>query len=189
MKGKKGPRPPNKETKPNGHAKEMVLQCDNCKFNSVHPPEMTEHLAGTGHTGYKEIPKPEPELFAEPKPVKRSLRVKLSPEEIAKHEHTITAIAIQRLEQEEIAALAKERVKSLETDERAAIAKIRDPFKNAEVLCEWRVNFEENSKSLYRTDTNEVVETKPLSAEDRAAELKRTAKENQAAEAAQAVAS
>lgn len=178
MKGKKGPRPPNKETKPNGHAKEAMLRCNDCPFTSVYQPEMNEHLEGTRHSGCT-VEAVEPELFSDPKPIDRKLRVSLSAEEIAVHEHTVAKIAMQRMEQEEIAALAKERVKALEADERAALAKLRDPHKLADVRCEWRINVEENSKTLYRLDTDEVVETKALSAEDRAAELKRIEGQNQ----------
>lgn len=43
----------------------------------------------------------------------------------------------------------------------------------------WVVSIEENCKRLYRSDTNEVVDTRPLSAEDRAEEEQRVASINQ----------
>jgi len=140
---------------------------------------MVEHLSGTGHTGYQVVPAPEPELFTEPKPVLRKLKVPLSVEEKATLNSQAAIIAMQLVEQREIATLAKERSKALEADQNALVAKLRDQYKMASVQCEWRINFDENSKQLIRLDTNEVVETTALSEEDRVAELKRIEALNQ----------
>jgi len=185
--GKRGPRPEARESKTqsskqktNGKEKsDAVLKCDDCTFTTPHYPEIVEHLSGSGHTGYQSVTKPEPELFTEPKPVMRKLKVPLSAEEKQTLNSQAAIIAMQLVEQREIATLAKERSKALEADQNALVAKLRDQYKMANVSCEWRVNFDENSKQLIRLDSNEVVETCALSAEDRALEAKRIEALNQ----------
>lgn len=100
MKRKRGRKPQTPKT--NGHApEEQLLQCDDCEFSSPDLNEITEHLSGTGHTGYeaKTVDKKEPGLFSEPAPILRSLPVPLSPEEIAKLNAELASIATQTVDQ------------------------------------------------------------------------------------------
>lgn len=179
MKGKRGPVPESRkktkdkvEEKPNGKPIPR-MKCDACVFETPDLTEMTEHLSGSGHTGYGNVK--EPELFSEPKPISRRLRVKLDDAELNALNSKAGKIAMMLVEQREIATLAKERAKALEADQTELVATLRDPHKLASVNCEWRIDMTENKKSLVRLDTNETIETAALSAEDRAAEEKRAA--------------
>lgn len=180
MKGKRGPRPEarKKDDNPKPNGKEPTAQeflCDGkdgiaCEFKTRSYEEITEHLSGSGHTGYKQV---QSDLFAEPKPITRKLKVALTLDEQHELNAQAAVISMQLVEQREIATLAKERGKALEADQNALVAKLRAQHKLAEVSCEWRCNWAENSKSLHRLDTNEVIETRALTEEDRAAEAKR----------------
>jgi hypothetical protein len=182
MKGKRGPRPQEKEKtpKPNGHAPEAkAYKCDDCTFTTAHLPEMSEHLSGSHHLDYSEVPAEKPgELFTGPRTIKRSLPVPLTPEEKAALHAKLADIATQLVDKEQEIANAKADVKSLEAEQRKSVAELRSPTKTAQVECEWVVSMEENCKRLFRRDTNECIDTRPLSAEDRAEEEKRAAAMN-----------
>lgn len=196
MKGKRGPRPQKKarkqttrrQSKANGHATDASMQvhcCDHpgCIYSTPNLEEMAEHLSGTGHNDYTTKNGAPPtaqntELFAGPAKITRSLKCEISNEELGALHKTAAGIAIQLVEQRELAALAKEKAKGLEADQNAIVAKLRDPFKMAPVECEWRIVMEENCKNLHRLDTNAIIETRALSAEDRAIEEKRAAEQN-----------
>lgn len=183
--GKRGPRPQDKSEakaskKTNGSAPQAVLQCKKCAFVSAFLAEMQEHINGTGHVDYSqvEVTEPHPELFSEPKPVKRDLEVKLNGEELAALHLEAAQIAMAIVEQTGIIANAKAELKKREKDQAEVVARLRAPVKAAEVDCEWQIDIESNSKKLVRLDTGETVTTKALSAEDRSRELARVAKQN-----------
>jgi hypothetical protein len=171
--------------KPNGHTTlpETVYQCDDCAFLTPYLPEMNEHHSGTGHIGYESVESKaeQPDLFVEPGPIVRCLKVKISDEELSELWQQAASITMALVEQEEAAVMAKDRVKRLTEDRNRLVAKLRDPYKLADVACVWTVNVEENSKTLLRIDTNELVETRALSAEDRQTELAKTEAANQSA--------
>lgn len=121
----------------------------------------------------------DPELFKEPEPVIRPLRVPRTPEELSELNAYAGLIAIQLDDQHQALRIAKERIKALETDQALLAAKLRDPFKLADVECRWEITLEANAKTLVRMDTGESLETRPLSAEDREYELQRVAAQNQ----------
>lgn len=127
-----------------------------------------------------------PELFSGPPTIKRSLSVPLTPEDIAIIHAEMAKVAIQFVEQQERAAYAKECAKGLQAQQAELVLKLRVPMKMVEVDCCWKLRLDENAKDLIRLDTQEVIETRPLSEEDRAAELARVQEQNTKTKAASA---
>jgi hypothetical protein len=168
----------------NGHGKppaEPIYQCRDCIVRTSHLPEMNEHLDGTKHSGYDTAKPSEPktgDLFAELGPVIRSLRAKLPPEQIIFLNSQLAEFCKTMIEQQELAVLAKDRAKAAEVEMMKLAAQLRDPYSKQDVSCEWHVDMEANAKNLLRIDTGEIVETKPLSEEDRVRELARVAAAN-----------
>lgn len=180
MKGKRGPVP---KPKPNGQtdALDMVLQCKQCAFNTAHLPEMTEHISGSLHNGYDTIKPTEhkqPELYSEPAPIVRRLRVPYDAEERRLIGETAMQLAVQQDDLEQQLVLTKEQIKGIATSRKELAAKVRDGHKLTDVPCRWDITLEANMKTLIRGDSGEVVETRPLSAEDRTEELKRVEAQN-----------
>lgn len=181
MKGKKGPTPNERTPKQRKNGKDhaadnaptivYVLQCRDCSFHTHDPNEIETHLSGSGHGGYDSVKPSEPiakpaDLFSEPGPITRRLTVPYNAEELAILNQAAADNAMQLVEQKELAILARERIKALEVEQAKLVAKLRVPEKTAEVSCAWTFNLEENSKSLVRTDTNAIIETRALSQED-----------------------
>jgi hypothetical protein len=160
----------------------MILQCKACSFNTNHLPEMTEHLAGSGHTEYDSVKPTEhqKELYSEPGPVIRTLRVPYNAEERRLIGETAMQLAVQQDDLEQQLVLTKEQIKAIATSRKDLAAKVRDGHKNAQVECRWEVMLVSNEKALRRLDTNEVVETRALSAEDLSRERERVAAANAA---------
>ena len=134
---------------------------------------------GQDKTEVKPVEPAVPVLFSEPETVKRRLRVELALAEITEVHGELARVAMQFVEQQQIAATAKEYAKGLQAQQAQLVAKLRAPYKMEEIECRWRILTEENKKELVRLDTNEVVQTEPLSAEDRAAELARVQQQNE----------
>lgn len=157
--------------KPNGHAKPIPqLECDDCTYKTPNLDEMTEHLSGTGHTGYESVEidlEEQAELFSGDRVVTRSLRVPITAEELGALHKQAADISMRLVEEEEQLQMAKARIKAFTADRNKLVAALRDPYKNADVAAEWRVYIEENAKKLHRLDNEEVIEMRPLSAEDR----------------------
>lgn len=166
-----------------------------CAFTSNLLSEIEEHVNGTGHGGYQaDTPAPDnnfaqpdlqPELFSELGKIYRTLPIPLSDEQLTALHAELGEICSESLGHKETIEIAKDKIKALETDMQEIRAHIRNPVEYKDIECYWCVFIEENCKKLLRFDTNAVVETRALSAEDRAAELAKVEKDNEPAAAAE----
>lgn len=126
----------------------------------------------------------QPELFSEPSGlVFRSLQTPFSEERLTELHAELGEICSESLAAEELVEATKDKIKSFKTSMQEIRAKIRHPFEYREIECRWVLILEENAKVLIRTDTQEVIDRKALSAEDRASELARVEAENSKASA------
>jgi hypothetical protein len=145
--------------------------CDSCGFQTTYFPEMTEHMAGTSHADFTEeepatAPVVQAELFTEREPV-RNLKTRFTDEELTALNAQLAGFYKGVLDQQRVAETAKERAKVMEAEMKRIGLLLFDPFHVVPVRCEWRVSIADNQKQLHRLDTDEVVEVRPLSAEDR----------------------
>lgn len=125
-----------------------------------------------------------PQLFSEPPVVKRSLRVPLTPEDYADINQNIAAVAVEFCKQKQMEVMAKETAKGLQAQQAQLVSKLTDPYKMQEVDCRWQFRMDKSEKDLVRIDNGEVIETRPMSAEDREQEIARAVTENQVQTAA-----
>ena len=163
-----------------------------CPFTSNLLSEMEEHVNGTGHGGYdvEEAGGPikpqveQAQLFSETI-VERMLDAPLD-EEFLNQKRKKLAEYYQRmldLEVEKKAEVDKynTKIKNIDGSMQEIARVLATPFERVAVKCEWHVVMDENCRKLFRLDNGEVVETKALTAEDRARELAQANKENEAA--------
>jgi len=148
--------------------------------------EWSEHSSSTAHTSYiqKPIEPLQPQLFAtETQSVKRF--VNIPPSEDFLNEARLNMQRVVRdiisIEDEKKAfdADCNERLKPLKEQLRGLDSALHREFEQREVDCEWRVSTEENARLLVRMDTDEIIDRKPLTEEDRVQELEAAAAENQ----------
>lgn len=161
-----------------------------CKFYSKLLSEMEEHVNGTGHGGYKtEDAKPvavQPELFRPPGTIRKSIKVPFESaflEEKRKELATFYASALEvKAEKKSADAGFNARLTTIDEEMQAISRILQSPFTYENQDCEWRIIEGENARGLYRLDTGEQIEKKPLSAEDFAAEQQKAETDNAAPE-------
>lgn len=146
--------------------------------------EWTEHSLSMDHTSFiteerKEAPAEQAELFAPPAgPLKREIAVPISEGFLNETKSKLATLYQEHLD---IKARKKaaddacnEELKFIDEEMRSLAKILKDPTEKQWVDCEWRVIDEENARGLFRLDTGECLETKPLTMEDRARELVET---------------
>lgn len=154
--------------------------CQQCSFRSDYEIESDEHMVGTDHeVELVEKEAEQAELFSGPDTVIRQLRGHMSSGRIGELQGKLAELCDQKIEQQDTMKMARERVKGLEAEIAEIVATLRDPFELMAVPCKWQISESGNEKTLIRLDTNEVLETKALSMEDRQAEAERVLSGNQ----------
>lgn len=149
-----------------------------CPFNTPYLSEMEEHVSGTGHGGYvTDIldPPVQPELFSESGIVQRSVEVPIHPEVLNEKRIKLAelyqdAIDVKALKKGADASFNAQ-LSSIDEDMQAIARILKTPFIYEAVDCEWRNIDGENASGLYRLDTGEQIDKRPLSQEDRQQEL------------------
>ena len=155
--------------------------CWHCKFATVDLSKLEEHAAETGH-GRAPVAEVQPELFSTPGIIHKMIDVPME-EEFLNQKKTALAELYQNtldVKSQKKAADAGFNAKLTACDERMQeISRIlANPFTSVRVDCEWRILEGENARGLYRLDTNEQIETSPLTQEDRVAELNKASEDN-----------
>lgn len=160
-----------------------------CTFSSPSLTEAQEHVNGTGHGGWdvEEKPKPEqPQLFAEKGIVQRVLDSPLDEDFLNVKRKELSNCYLKKLDIEADKKSAVDgynaKIKTQETRMEEIARILTTPFEQKAVDCEWKIMTDENCRKLIRLDTGAVVEVKPLTAEDRAAELQQAQAANAASE-------
>lgn len=167
----------------------QVAECDDCAFQGTYE-EWMEHSNGTGHTGYElvDIEPEQLELIETEGIVKRQVTAPRSPEIVSElhlnMQRVVRSILNIEDEKKEFDALCNEKLKPLKEELRGLSRQLERDTETILVDCEWRVSTEENARVLVRLDNGDIVERKPLTEEDRAAELAKVNAENQQAEEA-----
>ncbi len=158
-----------------------VCRQQGCNFATVYEAEADEHEIGTDHeVELTEKEATQTELFSEPDTVVRQLRGQMPASRVAELHTELAKLTDEKVQQQDAAKMAKERVKGLDAQILELVALLRDPHEVMAVPCKWEISDDGNHKSLVRLDTKEVLETKALSAEDRQKEAERVLSGNQA---------
>lgn len=105
------------------------------------------------------------------KRVTRILPVKLSKSEVVERGQ-LAAQVLHKIDEAEaekkrVAADVKERTEALESELRRLSYIVEREEEDRTVECSWHFDFMKNEKNLIREDTGEVVETKPMTDEER----------------------
>jgi len=157
-----------------------------CPFQTGFLMEMEEHVNGTGHGSYvtDTIDPQQPELFSTPGIVHKQIQVQMDEEFLVEKRARLAALYQEALDVREAKKSADDdfnaQLKTLDTDMQAIARVLRTPFTYDTVDCEWRIIENENARGLYRMDSGELIETQPLSEEDRLKELEKANAENAA---------
>jgi len=155
-----------------------------CPFQTGFLTEMEEHVNGTGHGSYvtDTIDPQQPELFSTPGIVHKQIQVQMDEEFLVEKRARLAALYQEALDVREAKKSADDdfnaQLKTLDTDMQAIARVLRTPFTYDTVDCEWRIIEDENARGLYRLDTGELLETQPLSEEDRVRELQKAQADN-----------
>lgn len=197
--GKKGPRPEAREDSnvaveenpiPPTIDQAIRFHCDGCNVADMTYDEIVEHASATGHeyspgeTHNEQDEEPIEEqgaLFSEgivvrmmDKPLSESYLTDVRAALCTAFQARLTIEGEKKAADEEFSR----RIKVEDSRMRAFAAELAHPFQEVDVECEWRVIPGENARGLFRMDTNECIEKRALSAEDRAAELEAAAESN-----------
>lgn len=156
-------------------------KCANCTFTSNLLSEMEEHVNGTGHGKFDTAPV-QPELFKAPGIIHREIKVPLD-ESLLNEKKTRLAKLYQsaldvKEEKKDRDSDFNARLKNIDEQMQEIARVLKTPYTHEKVDCEWHVIDGENSRELRRVDTGEVLETQPLSMEDKIAEEEKVAAEN-----------
>lgn len=157
---------------------------DGCTYATDFLAEIEEHVAGTGHGTYKTVEQVQSELFSEAGIVYRMLDIPM-PEELVNTKRARLAELYQSAlevkdEKKAIDDDCNARLKNIDTQMQEIARVLRVPTSHERVECEWRVLEGSNSRGLFRIDTGEKLEERPLTEEDRIRELEKANCENQA---------
>lgn len=148
------------------------LGCPDCSWTGT-VEEAQEHVDGTGH----ELPTPvEPEqtaLFAEHGVVHRTVRKEIPDYALTEARKELADLYLQIRDEKEAKKVADDgfnlRIKALEAKIEPFAKMLQDPFDEMPVDCEWRIDQENpTERILVRLDTEDVLDRKPLTAEERA---------------------
>jgi hypothetical protein len=169
----------------------MEYVCPDCIFRSEYEAEAAEHRAGTNHreavfqekTVEGEIPKPEQvELFKEPGFVRRHLETRVGEAFLNALRGELEALCRKKrdVEDEKDAATKafNARIKAHEQSIDDILQQLQVKTQFAYVDCEWRILNDENARGLFRLDTGDCIERRPLTAEDRLEELAKAQADN-----------
>lgn len=169
-----------------------VMNCKDCTFKSNLLAEMEEHLNGAMHSGYfhteekSEIVPVQPELFSTPGIIHRQIEVPLEEDFLANKRVSLAELYQQALDVKAKKKAHDDRLNAQlkEIDEQMQeIARVlATPYTLETVDCEWRVIEGENARGLYRLDNDALIETLPLTGEDRESEMEKAAEDNAPAE-------
>lgn len=163
------------ELRPQGY------HCANCTFTSNLLSEMEEHSNGTGHGKFDTAPV-QPELFSTVGVVHKSIEVPIHVDALNMKRMQLAEFYQQSLnikeEKKNTDADCNARLKAIDDLMQAIARVLAKPFVYETVDCEWSIVDGENKRELRRLDTGEVVETAPLTGEDRAKELDAAAEAN-----------
>lgn len=101
----------------------------------------------------------------------RTLRVELSPEEVARRADRCAHVVAEREGKVEEAKTAtahiKARIKELDAELRSLSNEVRDKAKYAEVDCERRYNYRIGTIAVVRLDTNATVDERAMTGAER----------------------
>lgn len=159
-------------------------KCADCTFTSSHLSDIEEHCNGTGHGGFKqEDSEPvQPELFRPPGVIRRSLEIPLPEDVILQQRERLANLYQSSLdvkeEKREADSDFNARLKNLDEQMQACARVLKTPHTYENVDCEWRILEGENARGLFRLDSGEMVDKQPLTAEDRAEELRQAENAN-----------
>ena len=164
-------------------------KCANCQFTSNLLSEIEEHVNGTGHGKFDTAPV-KPELFSTLGVIQREIKIPLGDEFLNDKKSWLAALYQSALEVKEEKKIVDSdfnlRLKNIDESMQQIAKVLRKPYTYETVECEWRVIDGENSRELRRCDTGEVLETSPLTEEDRVFELDKAAEANAEPVAAEA---
>lgn len=158
--------------------------CANCTFRSNLLSEMQEHVDGTGHGKFdtEALPPVQPELFSTPGTIKREIKVPLEPAFVNSNQAQLADFYQRALdikdEKKEADASFNLRLKTIDERMQEIARVLKNPYTYEKVECAWTVIDGENKRELRRIDTGEVIETQPLSQEDREAEMAKAQADN-----------
>lgn len=149
--------------------------CIDCEFRGS-PEEALEHTTATNHTTEGVEPEPiQTELFDEPEPIGRWIEMPLAEgflNETRKRLAELYQRTLNVRDQKKTAdAKFNSELNAIDEEMRTLAGVLRQPFEEKFVECIWHISNERQTRQLIRNDTGEMIEEKPLTAEDRAQEL------------------
>ena len=157
--------------------KPQTYICHDCHFAGTFD-EWQEHQVGTGHHEYGiEEGDPEPKqldlLAVESGSVKRAWEVPIAEGYLVELKAQLAVLVREKLDLEDKKKSSSKQfadvIQERDNEIRAIVKVLKNPVEVKMIDCEWRPNDAGTEKVLVRLDTDEEIERRPLSAEERAA--------------------